>query len=285
MAIRRNISVLNQGISSDIDIVYGTDLVPIEFYITDYSLPDNAIATLYCTTSDNESHKDVGEIANNVITFNPVAGFFGVGKNKLQIRITADEKNLFSFEMCANCKSNITNDDAVEVDSQPTLVTQLLTEVGNTNAKLEAQKKSAEKTNAELKKTTEKLQSIAKDIYPVGSIYMSINPTNPSELFGGTWEAWGSGRVPVGVDTTQEEFETVQKTGGEKTHTLTINEMPAHNHGLNFANNIGPYASPVSGDGGASWGNSTNTVSSTGENKPHNNLQPYITCYMWLRTE
>lgn len=130
-----------------------------------------------------------------------------------------------------------------------------------------------------------KIENIANILYPVGSIYMSVNPTNPSELFGGTWEAWGSGRVPVGVDTTQEEFETVQKAGGEKTHTLTIGEMPAHNHGLNFANNIGPYASPASGDGGASWGNSTNTVSNTGGNKPHNNLQPYITCYMWLRTE
>lgn len=48
----------------------------------------------------------------------------------------------------------------------------------------------------------------------------------------GTWVAWGAGRVPVGVDTAQTEFNTVEKTGGEKTHTLATNEMPRHNHML-----------------------------------------------------
>jgi len=55
-------------------------------------------------------------------------------------------------------------------------------------------------------------------IYPVGSIYMSVNSTNPSVMFGGTWESWGSGKVPVGVNTEETEFNTVEKTGGEKTH-------------------------------------------------------------------
>ena len=71
-------------------------------------------------------------------------------------------------------------------------------------------------------------------IYPVGSIYMSVNATNPSELFGGTWVAWGSGRVPVGVDTSDSDFLTIEKTGGEKTHELSINEMPSHIH-ANYA--------------------------------------------------
>ena len=67
-------------------------------------------------------------------------------------------------------------------------------------------------------------------IYPIGSIYISIKNTNPSTLFGGTWVSWGAGRVPVGVDTTQNEFKTVEKTGGEKTHKLTVSEMPKHTH-------------------------------------------------------
>lgn len=71
-------------------------------------------------------------------------------------------------------------------------------------------------------------------IYPVGSIYMSVNATNPSELFGGTWVAWGSGRVPVGVDTSDSDFSTIEKTGGKKTHELSINEMPSHTH-ANYA--------------------------------------------------
>lgn len=67
-------------------------------------------------------------------------------------------------------------------------------------------------------------------IYPVGSIYMSVSSTNPGSIFGGTWVAWGSGRVPVGVDTNDTDFNTVEKTGGAKTVTLTASNMPAHTH-------------------------------------------------------
>jgi microcystin-dependent protein len=66
--------------------------------------------------------------------------------------------------------------------------------------------------------------------YPVGTIYMSVNNTNPGTFMGGTWAAWGSGRTPVGVDTGQTEFDTVEETGGAKTHTLAATEMPTHTH-------------------------------------------------------
>lgn len=69
-------------------------------------------------------------------------------------------------------------------------------------------------------------------IYPVGSIYMSVNSTNPSSLFGGTWVAWGSGRVPVGINTSDTSFNTVEKTGGSKTHAITSSEMPSHTHSI-----------------------------------------------------
>ena len=125
-------------------------------------------------------------------------------------------------------------------------------------------------------------------IYPVGSIYMSVNSTNPSSLFGGTWEAWGTGRVPVGIDTSQTEFATVEKTGGEKVHTLTGNEMPSHNHGISYPNDGGPYAAELYQVANSSakntWGVVMTTTQSTGGGNAHNNLQPYITCYMWKRT-
>ena len=72
-------------------------------------------------------------------------------------------------------------------------------------------------------------------VYPVGSIYMSVNSVNPSTLFGGTWEAWGSGRVPVGINTNDSNFDTVEKTGGASSVTLTASQsgVPAHAHGLN----------------------------------------------------
>jgi len=128
------------------------------------------------------------------------------------------------------------------------------------------------------------------DVYPVGSIYLAVNPTNPAGLFGGTWQAWGTGRVPIGVDTSQAEFNTVQKTGGAKTHTLTVNEMPNHNHppgtGGNFVTNMYPNAGNWVFTTGASNMNANGgtTTGNTGGGAAHNNLPPYITCFMWLRT-
>lgn len=85
-------------------------------------------------------------------------------------------------------------------------------------------------------------QSIAKKIYPVGSIYMSTSSTNPQTIFGGTWIAWGKGRVPVGVGSVTDaqgltiNFDTPEAKAGfanQKTiaHTHTIN----HTHGDNFS--------------------------------------------------
>ena len=132
---------------------------------------------------------------------------------------------------------------------------------------------------------------IGNALYPVGSIYMSVNNTNPSTFFGGTWEAWGAGKVPVGVDTADTDFNAVEKTGGEKTHTLTVNEMPKHSHSLpTFYSNPEKenitFADSAFNADKASDGNVSNggQVISTGGGQAHNNLQPYITCYMWKRT-
>lgn len=70
-------------------------------------------------------------------------------------------------------------------------------------------------------------------LYPVGSIYMSTVATNPATLFGfGIWVAFGAGRVPVGIDATQTEFDVVEEIGGEKTHTLSTAELAIHNHSV-----------------------------------------------------
>lgn len=125
------------------------------------------------------------------------------------------------------------------------------------------------------------------DVYPIGSIYMSVNSTNPSTLFGGTWVAWGSGRVPVGVDTTQTEFATVEQTGGEKAHKLEVYEMPSHRHNIANANENGydlAFTPVLLGDMNKGWEGAAFT-SYEGGDQPHNNLQPYITCYMWKRTK
>lgn len=163
------------------------------------------------------------------------------------------------------------------------------------------------------------IQSLTSAIYPVGSIYMSVSSTNPSTYFGGTWVAWGSGRVPVGINTSDTNFSTVEKTGGASTVTLTTSQMPshthtftgssattnskgAHTHSLNLTKTTwsGSSSSRVVVDSGdytaltnaatTSNGAHTHTVTakgtnaSTGGGGSHTNLQPYIVCYMWKRT-
>lgn len=130
-------------------------------------------------------------------------------------------------------------------------------------------------------------KKIIDAIYPIGSIYMSVNNVNPSELLGGTWVAWGAGRVPVGVDATDKAFNTVEKKSGEQVHVLTQSELPPT---IDFkTDSIG---FQVYGEGtnegeevATAFGSNTAlTLINSGGGKAHNNLQPYITCYMWKRT-
>ena len=74
-------------------------------------------------------------------------------------------------------------------------------------------------------------------IYPIGSIYFSVNNVNPSEYFGGTWVAWGSGRVPVGVNSSDGSFNSVEKTGGASTVTLSTAQIPSHTHKVSGSTN------------------------------------------------
>ena len=122
------------------------------------------------------------------------------------------------------------------------------------------------------------------DIYPVGSIYMSVNSTNPRTLFGGTWTQLKD-RFLLGAGSTY----TNGSTGGEASHTLTVNEMPSHSHpqyvtvssGGSLSANC-DYASSSSGTARKSAQNiSTGT---TGSGNSHNNMPPYLVVYMWQRT-
>lgn len=149
-------------------------------------------------------------------------------------------------------------------------------------------------------------------IYPVGSIYMSVKDVSPAAFLGGTWERWGQGRVPVGVDVDASDppdtdFATAGKEGGEKQHTLTTSETPTHTHDISVKPDRSGYGGSIyiTTEQGSyvkylPTANSTNNrigleaglgspdsvvlMSNIGGDKPHNNLQPYITCYMWKRT-
>ena len=134
-------------------------------------------------------------------------------------------------------------------------------------------------------------------IYPIGSIYISTSITTASDVakkFGGTWETYGSGRTIIGAGTGTDSNSLSQtfkagETGGEYKHTLTISEMPSHNHNvLTVANNTS------TGSNQALYYNWSNIVGTTGllssttvngGSKSHNNIQPYITVYMYKRVK
>ena len=119
------------------------------------------------------------------------------------------------------------------------------------------------------------------DIYPVGSIYMSVNSTSPASLFGGTWEQLKD-RFLLGAGGSY----TAGNTGGAATHTLTVDEMPSHNHSYirpplyygeetDKRNVLGDITTTTTGI-------AANTADS-GDNQPHNNMPPYLAVYMWKR--
>ena len=138
-----------------------------------------------------------------------------------------------------------------------------------------------------------------------------------SAFLGGTWTRWGTGRVPVGVNTSDSNFNTVEKTGGASTHTLAATEIPSHGHsfsgtvtvnaGGSHTHTASAGAYKVGSGSGSSYYYMTNngstspqttdsngshchsasvsgTTGNTASGGAHNNLQPYITCYFWKRT-
>lgn len=125
---------------------------------------------------------------------------------------------------------------------------------------------------------------ILEAVYPVGSIYMSVNSTSPATLFGGTWQAI-QGKFLLGADSNVYKAGT---TGGEATHTLTTSEMPNHNHAV-YHPNAG--ADDHSAPGNYPDGPSDSTfyaagsyTSRVGGGKAHNNMPPYLAVYIWKRT-
>lgn len=139
------------------------------------------------------------------------------------------------------------------------------------------------------------MASIARDwldfdkIYPIGSIYISVNSTNPHDLFGGTWEQLRD-RFLLGCGT--KENGTI---GGEENHTLTVAESPSHNHRELYWGDGSTYQFGVnrSADGGRwgfdYWSSGENCSEANfytnyvGGNQAHNNMPPYLAVYMWKR--
>lgn len=141
--------------------------------------------------------------------------------------------------------------------------------------------------------------------YPIGTIYETTSndldtTTKMDNHFGGTWEEYGSSRVLVGKST-DTEFDTIGKTGGATTHTLTVAQMPTHTHVQNAhlhgtkggtgsggsSYRVHDYASTTNsatgGDNFVPTLETTATNQNAGSSQAHNNLQPYVVVYRYRR--
>ena len=126
---------------------------------------------------------------------------------------------------------------------------------------------------------------ILDNVYPVGSIYMSVNSTNPENLFGGTWEQI-QGKFLFGMNSSYP----AGSTGGEITHKLTIDEMPEHGHTIYFPNAGGPSGNanigyPANSGIKLTWYAEMCKTAFTGGGAVHNNMPPYLSVYIWKRTK
>lgn len=168
------------------------------------------------------------------------------------------------------------------------------------------------------------LQAVGPLLYPIGSIYTNAtDDTNPSTLLGfGTWSRFGQGRVLVSQDSADTDFGGIGATGGSKRETLTESQMPSHSHPVDppstatstggnhthglpgdpvFTSGSGTQRTYLSGGSGQQlrWsvggvqaaGSHNHSVDipafdsgSKGNGQSHNNLQPYVTVYVWRRT-
>jgi hypothetical protein len=154
---------------------------------------------------------------------------------------------------------------------------------------------------AETKRIT--VGNLLLSMYPVGAIYISVVDTSPATLFGGTWSVFGEGKTLVGYHAHETEFDTIEETGGAKTHTLSLAELPTHGVTMSMhGDEAGSIVRQFSADGGGTSGGTTinayrgqsapvggatsiqSASVSWGSGTAHNNLQPYITTYMWKRT-
>ena len=133
---------------------------------------------------------------------------------------------------------------------------------------------------------------VLKTFYPVGSIYISTSSTNPTSYMGGTWESWGSGRVPVGVNASDSDFAKVEQIGGSKGEYAkawigAYNDSPSR---IGYLADDPVPDQPISyGIGGNLEGSDKvykvnhSTRVSDANGKEISKVQPYITCYMWKR--
>lgn len=126
------------------------------------------------------------------------------------------------------------------------------------------------------------IEKAINSLYPIGTIIIRDENLDMSSWLGFTWEKVFAGKVLLGQDTTDSDFNIIGNTGGEKEHILTIDEMPKHNHSIYRTSGNAQSYSFTASDITANPNNYANT-NSVGGNKSHNNMPPYQVVGYWKR--
>ena len=122
------------------------------------------------------------------------------------------------------------------------------------------------------------------EAFPINKVEVFFDSEDHSDFLGFEWEMVSEGKIPIGLDDSDTDFNTIGKTGGEKEHTLTIDEMPEHNHDITIHNNTGggQMVAQSNGNGGSVTGQWW-VIGNKGGNHSHNNMPPYIVMAFWKR--
>lgn len=224
--------------------------------------------------------------------------FFNIDANKTEI--SKLKQTDITLQNNIDDEMNARTDDIEKVNSAINTEKNARISADNTlNQKLTqetTERKNADNNNSsEISSVKTTLSEYWKKIYPVGSIYMSTNRTfNPNTEFGGTWAKTAEGRCLIGANT---EY-ALGSTGGEATHSLTIEEMAEHNHGAGRYTGFELSNAGIRGADSSSQSqyqvliaNTDSTSSSnrletntSGNGVAHNNMQPYLVVNIWERT-
>lgn len=165
-AIKRQIYVLRDTLKDIIDYNIGTDMVPIEYHVMDFTVPATAAAVVYVLKPDGELDKILADVMDNVVSFKPTKGFFLEGLNAIQIRIVDNNKALVSFTETVRVGKSMKFDDATEAQ-QETLIQQVLTKTGEIEGKIQIEikeRKEAITEEARIRKETDEKKANSKDL-------------------------------------------------------------------------------------------------------------------------
>lgn len=129
--------------------------------------------------------------------------------------------------------------------------------------------------------TLKQNNSLVNMLFPIGQIIIKGDNKDYSNWLGFTWERTAVGKVLVGYDNNDVDFNNIGRTGGEKEHTLTIDEMPSHTHNVNYSGGAGTSTGVTAM--GEQLGTSSAIVQAKGGGQSHNNMPPYQVVAYWKR--